>query len=47
MRLGRVATAIWDDVSREATAATDHTEMYRMLDFGGGADDGLAGKDDD
>jgi 3-hydroxyisobutyrate dehydrogenase len=46
MRLGRVAAAIWDDVSREATAVTDHTEMYRMLDFGGGAGDYESGKDD-
>jgi 3-hydroxyisobutyrate dehydrogenase len=46
LRLGRVAAAIWDEVSREATAVTDHTEMYRMLDFGGGAGDSESGPDE-
>ncbi|MFJ7794055.1 NAD(P)-dependent oxidoreductase [Pseudomonas sp. NPDC096950] len=31
MRLGKTATALWDDVSKQATPTTDHTEMYRLL----------------
>ncbi|AMB87020.1 2-hydroxy-3-oxopropionate reductase [Pseudomonas agarici] len=31
MRLGKTATALWDDVSKQATVTTDHTEMYRLL----------------
>lgn len=31
MRLGKTATALWDDVSKHATPTTDHTEMYRLL----------------
>ncbi len=31
MRLGKTATALWDTVSKQATATTDHTEMYRLL----------------
>lgn len=31
MKLGKNATALWDEVSQQATPATDHTEMYRLL----------------
>jgi 3-hydroxyisobutyrate dehydrogenase len=31
MKLGKNATALWDEVSQHATPATDHTEMYRLL----------------
>jgi 3-hydroxyisobutyrate dehydrogenase len=32
MRVGDTVTAVWDAVSAGATPATDHTEMFRMLD---------------
>jgi 3-hydroxyisobutyrate dehydrogenase len=31
MRLGKTATTLWDEVSKQATPTTDHTEMYRLL----------------
>ncbi|MHC8287297.1 NAD(P)-dependent oxidoreductase [Pseudomonas sp. XS1P51] len=31
MRLGKTATALWDEVSKQSTPTTDHTEMYRLL----------------
>jgi 3-hydroxyisobutyrate dehydrogenase len=31
MKLGVTCTAMWDEVSRRSTPATDHTEMYRLL----------------
>lgn len=31
MRLGKTATALWDEVSKQSTSTTDHTEMYRLL----------------
>ncbi|AHF79392.1 3-hydroxyisobutyrate dehydrogenase (plasmid) [Sodalis praecaptivus] len=31
MTLGRSCTALWHDAAAKATAATDHTEMYRLL----------------
>ena len=31
MRLGVPCTDIWDEVAHRSTAATDHTEMYRLL----------------
>lgn len=31
-RLGRAAIDVWDEVARHSVSATDHTEIYRMLD---------------
>lgn len=31
MRLGKTATTLWDEVSKQSTPTTDHTEMYRLL----------------
>lgn len=31
MPLGATCTRVWDEVSQQATPATDHTEMYRLL----------------
>jgi 3-hydroxyisobutyrate dehydrogenase len=31
MRLGKPAIALWDEVSKQSTPTTDHTEMYRLL----------------
>jgi 3-hydroxyisobutyrate dehydrogenase len=32
LRVGDTVAAVWDQISGDATPATDHTEMYRMLD---------------
>ena len=32
IRLGRTAIEVWDEAARHSDAATDHTEVYRMLD---------------
>jgi 3-hydroxyisobutyrate dehydrogenase len=31
LRVGTTVTSVWDEVARDATPLTDHTEMYRML----------------
>jgi 3-hydroxyisobutyrate dehydrogenase len=31
LTFGQRAIKVWDDVAQDATPATDHTEMYRML----------------
>lgn len=31
MRLGAACAALWDEAAQRTTAATDHTEMYRLL----------------
>jgi 3-hydroxyisobutyrate dehydrogenase len=38
LRVGNTVTAVWDEVSQHASPATDHTEMYRMLQAPGDAD---------
>ena len=32
MTLGMTCTAMWDEAAQRSTPATDHTEMYRLLD---------------
>lgn len=32
MTLGDTTTALWDEAAQRSTPATDHTEMYRLLD---------------
>ncbi|NRO98617.1 NAD-binding protein [Paraburkholderia sp. NMBU_R16] len=32
MTLGMTCTALWDEAAQRSTHATDHTEMYRLLD---------------
>jgi 3-hydroxyisobutyrate dehydrogenase len=31
LTFGQSAITVWNDVAQDATPATDHTEMYRML----------------